>query len=100
MKNYYKKSKKEFIKFIKKNPYCSKKDWDEYAQENCLFSSFSISCHEITDNTLKILQKNNIDQFKFLKELYIIIPNLKIKIMINKIKKILNFKEKREKIDG
>lgn len=61
MENYYKKSKKKFIKFIKKNTYCSQKNWDEYAHENCLFSAFTLVCHEITDNTLKILQKNNID---------------------------------------
>lgn len=100
MKNYYKESKKEFKKYIRKNPYCTREEWDKYAHENCLFSAFTISCHEITDNTLKILQKQSINKFEFLKEIYIIIPNLKVKIIISKIKKILNFKEKREKIDG
>ena len=45
MKNYYKESKKEFIKFIKKNPNCTQKEWDEYAYEHCLFSAFTLECH-------------------------------------------------------
>lgn len=45
MKNYYKKSKKEFINYIKKNPSCTKNEWDNYAQENHLFSAFTLSCH-------------------------------------------------------
>ena len=99
MKNYYKESKKEFKKYIRKNPYCTRNEWDNYAQENCLFSAFTLECHELTDNTLKIIQKNNEDQFKYLKELFIIIPNPKTKVLLNKIRKVLNLKEKEEKID-
>lgn len=45
MKNYYKESKKEFIKYIRKNPYCTREEWDNYAHENCLFSAFTLECH-------------------------------------------------------
>ena len=45
MINYYEKSKKEFIKYINENPNVSRKEWDEYAHENCLFSAFTICCH-------------------------------------------------------
>ena len=57
MKNYYKKSKKEFIKFIKKNPYSSQKIWDEYAHENCLFSAFTLECH-VDAYSFKELKRN------------------------------------------
>ena len=100
MKNYYKESKKEFIKYIRKNPYCTRIEWDEYAHENCLFSAFTLQCHEIDYNTLKILQKQSADEFIFLKELYIIIPNPKIKILLNKIRRVLKLGEKSEVIDG
>ncbi|MCI8616831.1 MAG: hypothetical protein HFJ60_00970 [Clostridia bacterium] len=96
MKNYYRESKKEFKKYIRKNPYCTRNEWDNYAHENCLFSAFTISCHELTDNTLKILEKNNTNEFEFLKELYIIIPNPKIRIFFKKFRKILKLKEKEE----
>lgn len=46
MKNYYKKSKREFKKYIKKHPYASKEEWDEYAHKNCLFSVFTLACHK------------------------------------------------------
>ena len=57
MKNYYKKSKKEFIKFIKKNPSCSQKIRDEYAHENCLFSAFTLECH-VDAYSFKELKRN------------------------------------------
>ena len=58
MINYYEKSKKEFIKYIKKNPYVTREEWDEYAHQNCLFSALTLCSHEITENTLEILQKH------------------------------------------
>lgn len=99
MKDYYKKSQKEFIKYIKENPYCTREDWDNYAHENCLFSSFTLSCHEITNSTLKTLQRQSINEFEFLKEKYIIIPKTKIKTLINKVRKVLNLKEKEQEIN-
>lgn len=96
MKDYYEISKKEFINYIKKNPYVTRAEWDEYAHENCLFSAFTLICHEINDNTLEKLQKQNINQFQFLKEMYIIIPNQKMITLIDKIKKSLNLKKKEQ----
>lgn len=72
MINYYKKSLKEFKKYIKQKPNCTKQDWDEYAHNNCLFSAFTLECHKINDNTLKMLIKENKNRFEFLKELFII----------------------------
>lgn len=92
MKDYYKNSKKEFINYIRKNPYCSKEEWNQYAHENCLFSAFTISCHEITDSTLEILKKQSIDEFEFLKEKCIIIKKPKTRNLLNKIRNVLNFK--------
>ncbi len=45
MLNCYKKSKKEFKRYIKKNPNCVKEEWDNYAHKNNLFSSFTLECH-------------------------------------------------------
>ncbi len=100
MKNYYKKSKKEFIKYIKKNPYASKEEWDEYAHKNCLFSALTLCSHEITENTLEILQKHSKNEFKFLKEMFIIIPDNRLIILKNKIKKIIGLKRKSEEKDA
>ena len=50
MIDYYKKSKKEFKKYIKKNPNCSEEEWNEYAHKNCLFSSFTLQCHKNVNN--------------------------------------------------
>lgn len=46
MLNYYKKSKKAFKEYVKKNPNCNKEEWDKYAQENCLFSAFTLATHK------------------------------------------------------
>ena len=56
MKNYYKESKKEFKKYIKKNPDCTREEWDNYAQENCLFSAFTLECH-VNANTFEELKR-------------------------------------------
>ncbi len=57
MINYYKKSKREFIKYIKKNPDCTQKEWDEYAHENCLFSSLTLCSHIGTNNFKELKRK-------------------------------------------
>lgn len=100
MKDYYKNSKREFINYIRKNPNCSKEEWDEYAHENSLFSAFTLLCHEITYGKLKKIKKQSANEFEFLKERYIIISKTKIKILLNKIRKVLNFKEKEQKSNG
>lgn len=46
MINYYKKSKKEFINYIKNNPNTTREEWDKYAHNNCLFSAFTLACHK------------------------------------------------------
>lgn len=97
MLNYYKRSRKTFKKYIKQNPYCTKEQWDKYAHDNCLFSAFTIECHEIPDNTLKQLLEENEDIFEFLKELFIIIPPKEIKVFNKIIKLNKENKRKREK---
>lgn len=72
--NFYKKSKKEFKRYIRQNPYISREEWDKYAHENYFASSITLEAHELTDETIKILDKQNKDRFEFLKELFIIIP--------------------------
>lgn len=99
MINYYEKSKKEFIKYIKKNPYVTREEWDEYAHQNCLFSALTLCSHEITENTLEILQKHSKNEFEFLKEMFIIIPNERFKILKNKMNKIKEMKKRVKKTD-
>lgn len=96
MINYYEKSKKEFIKYIKKNPYVTRAEWDEYAHKNCLFSAITLCSHEISENTLEVLQKHSKSEFEYLKEMFIIIPDKRFKILKNKMSKIKEI-EKREK---
>lgn len=100
MKNYYKKSKKEFIKYIKKNPYTTREEWDEYAHKNCLFSALTLCSHEITENTLEILQRQSKNEFEFLKEMFIIIPDRRLKIVKAKMKKIINLKKEEKETDA
>lgn len=100
MINYYEKSKKEFIKYIKKNPYVTREEWDEYAHQNCLFSALTLCSHEITENTLEILQKHSKNEFEFLKEMFTIIPDKRLIILKNKIKKIIGLKRKNEEKDA
>ena len=100
MKNYYKKSKKEFKKYIKKNPYTTREEWDEYAHKNCFFSAFTLCSHEITENTLEILQKHSKNEFEFLKEMFIIIPDRRFEIFITKFLKIRKLKKERKETDA
>ena len=57
MINYYKKSKKAFKEYVKKNPNCSKDKWDKYAQENCLFSANAIMFHTNVESFEKLKEK-------------------------------------------
>lgn len=57
MKNYYKKSKKAFKEYVKKNPNCSKDKWDKYAQENGLFSAFTLQTHKNINNFEELKRK-------------------------------------------
>lgn len=44
--NYYKNSIKEFKKAIKDNKYITEDEWNNYAQRNNLFSSFTLISKE------------------------------------------------------
>ena len=48
--NYYKKSLREFKRVLKKNKNITKEEWDKYAEENCLFSSFTLEEHRDVNN--------------------------------------------------
>ena len=74
MINYYKKSEKEFKKFVKQNPHCTKMEWDKYAQEKCLFSANTLMFHLFHDDLIKYLDKYNIDKFMYLKSMFLQIP--------------------------
>ena len=100
MKNYYKKSKREFKKYIKKNPYAIKEEWDEYAHKNCLFSALTLCSHEITENTLEMLHKQSESEFNFLKEMFIIIPDRRFQIFATKIRKIKKIKKEEKEKDA
>ena len=52
MLNYYKESKNQFRKYIKQNPFCTREEWDNYANKFCLFA--------------KIKAKNIVRQERFL----------------------------------
>lgn len=57
--NYYKKSLKEFKRKLKENKNITKEEWDKYAEENCLFSSFTLEVHA------------EVSEFDELKKMYI-----------------------------
>lgn len=46
MKNFYKKTKKEFKRMIKKNKEITYHEWNDYAHKNNFFSSITIMAHE------------------------------------------------------
>ena len=74
MINYYKRSEKAFIKYIKENPNCTKIEWDKYAQDNCLFSANTLMFHLFHEDLIKYLNKRNINKFEHLKDMFLIIP--------------------------
>ncbi len=46
MKNYYKRTRKEFKRILKKNKNITYHEWNEYAHKNGFFSSITIIAHE------------------------------------------------------
>ena len=56
--NWYKRSIKKFKKTIRKNPNITKDEWNEYAQQNCYFSSMTLEAH------------NDVYSFEDLKKIY------------------------------
>lgn len=82
MLNYYRKSEKEFKEYVKINPNCTKEEWNEYAQENCLFSANTLMFHLLHEDLIKYLNKENKSKFEYLKSMFLIIP---IKYRDNKI---------------
>lgn len=74
MINYYKKTEKAFKEFIKKNPHCTRTEWDKYAQENCLFSANTLMFHLLHYDLIKYLNKRNINKFEYLKNMFLWIP--------------------------
>lgn len=57
MLNCYKRSKKAFREYIKENPNRAKEEWDKYAQENCLFSAFTLATHKNAKNFEELKRK-------------------------------------------
>jgi len=100
MINYYKKNIKEFKRYIKKNPNCSREEWDKYAQENCLYSANTLMFHLLHDDLIIYLNKKNINKFKYLKNMFLWIPFKYRDIRIFKaIIKIKNINTKEEKVN-
>ncbi len=81
MESYFKQSQKEFIKYIKKNPFCSINDWDNYAESNRLYSANTLRAHIITEETEDLIKKINADTFTYMKEIYIILPSKPIHLL-------------------
>lgn len=57
--DFYSNSMKELRKQSKKNKNLTEEQWDEYAHENALFSSFTLKCKVDTDDfeTVKLESK-------------------------------------------
>ncbi len=104
MINYYKKSKKAFKEFVKKNPHSTKEEWEQYAQENCLFSANTLMFHLLDDDLIKYLNKKNINKFEYLKDMFLVIPikyrENKIFSTLLKINRINNTREKKVEKNG
>lgn len=104
MLNYYNKSEKAFKEYIRINPYCSKEDWDKYAQDNCLFCANTLMFHLFHDDLIKYLNKRNINKFEYLKNMFLFVPikyrNNKICNTLLKINKSNRTKEKKVKENG
>lgn len=86
MESYFKESKKEFIKYIKKNPFCTLEEWDNYAEENRYYSSITLISHIFSDDTWELIKKKDVDPFQYLKELYIIMPDKPLHFIKNIIR--------------
>lgn len=48
MKNFYKRTRKEFKKILKENKNITYHEWNDYAYKNGFFSSITIMAHEDT----------------------------------------------------
>lgn len=92
MKSYFEESKKEFVKYIKKNPFCSIEDWDNYAEENRYYTAITLMAHIFTEETWKFIKKKDLDPLLYLKELYIIMPERPLHF----IKKLVKYNNKKE----
>ena len=92
MKDYFKQSQKEFIKYIKRNPFCSLEEWDSYAEENRYYTAITLMAHIFTDETWELIKKKDLNPFQHLKELYIILPDRHLHF----IKKIISYNNKKE----
>lgn len=57
MINYYKRSLKEFKKYVKANPKVTRKQWDDYAHNNYLFSAFTLACHKEAYSFKELIRK-------------------------------------------
>lgn len=90
MESYLKKNEKEFIKYIKKNPFCTREEWDNYAKNNGLYSANTLRAHLITEETEDLINKTNTDSFNFIKEMYIIMPSKPIHLL----KRISNYNKR------
>jgi len=90
MESYFKESKEEFIKYIKKNPFCTREEWDYYAESNRLYSSNTLRAHIISEETENLIKKTDADTFNFMKEMYIIMPSKPIHLF----KKISDYNKK------
>ena len=90
MENYFNKNEKEFINYIKKNPFCTREEWDNYAKNNGLYSANTLRAHLITEETEDLIKKTNTDSFSFIKEMYIIMPSKPIHLL----KRISNYNKR------
>ena len=90
MENYFNKNEKEFINYIKKNPFCTREEWDNYAKNNGLYSANTLRAHLITEETEDLIKKTNTDSFNFIKEMYIIMPSKPIHLL----KRISNYNKR------
>lgn len=90
MKDYFKQSQKEFIKYIKRNPFCSLEEWDNHAEDNRFYTAITLMSHIFTDETWELIKKKDLDPFLYLKELYIIMPDKPLLFL----KKIIRYNNK------
>ena len=98
MLKYYKKTEKAFREYVKENPYCTKAEWDKYAQDNCLFSANTLMFHLFHSDLIDYLNRKNTNKFEYLKNMFLWIPiryrNTKIFSTFLKINKINKTKDK------
>lgn len=79
--DWYQRSKDEFLRKLRENPRMSREEWEEYAHNNCYFSSFTLAAHILTDWEWEKISRKRIGFYE---------P------MINKLMPIIIKKEKRK----